>query len=110
MIDVEKVIKSADTSGRMFLGSKKAMDAAKSGRAVVLILSSNCPPKTVDSIQRHAHLSNIPVCIYPSTSADLGMICGKPFSVSAVTIRSLSDQGLLQALERERDLAPEERK
>ncbi|KON30704.1 hypothetical protein AC480_00480 [miscellaneous Crenarchaeota group archaeon SMTZ1-55] len=109
-MDVEKVIKSADTSGRMFLGSKKAMDAAKSGRAVVLILSSNCPPKTVNSVQRHAHLSNIPVCIYPSTSADLGMICGKPFSVSAVTIRSLSDQGLLQALERERDLAPEERK
>jgi large subunit ribosomal protein L30e len=110
MIDVEKVIKSADTTGRMFVGSKKAMEAAKSGRAVVLILSSNCPPKTVSSIQHHAHLSNVPVHVYPSTSADLGLICGRPFSVSAVTVRSLSDQGLLQAIERERDLAPEERK
>lgn len=110
MIDFEKVIKSAEKSGKMFLGSKKAMEAAKSGRAVALILSSNCPQKTLNTIKHHAHLANVPVHVYPSTSMDLGMTCGKPFSVSAVTIRSLTDQGLLNALESERDLAVEERK
>ena len=110
MIDFETVIKSANKSGKLFLGSKKAVEAAKSGRAVALILSSNCPQKTVNTIKHHAHLSNVPVHIFSTTSAALGMTCGKPFSVSTVTIRSLSDQGLLKAIERERDLTREERK
>jgi large subunit ribosomal protein L30e len=98
MIDFEKVIKTANKSGRMFLGFKKAMEAAQSGKAVALIVASNCPQAILNQLKHHAALSNMPVHTYTSTSADLGMVCGKPFAVSAVTIRTLSDSTLLKAL------------
>jgi large subunit ribosomal protein L30e len=98
MIDFDKVIKTATKSGRLFFGVKKAMAAAQSGRAVAVILSSSCPPGILRQLQHHAALSNLPVHLYPSPSADLGLVCGKPFAVSAVTIRTLSDSSLLKAL------------
>lgn len=98
MIDFEKVIKTTSKSGRLFLGAKKAMEAAQSGKAVALIVASNCPQGILRQLKHHAALSNMPVHTYPSTSADLGMVCGKPFAVSAVTIRTLSDSSLLKAL------------
>jgi large subunit ribosomal protein L30e len=98
MIDFEKVIKTTNKSGRMFLGFNKAMEAAQSGKAVALIVASNCPQGILRQLKHHADLSNMPVHTYPSTSADLGMVCGKPFAVSAVTIRTLSDSSLLKAL------------
>jgi large subunit ribosomal protein L30e len=98
MIDFEKVIKTTSKSGRLFLGAKKAMEAAQSGKAVALIVASNCPHGILRQLKHYAALSNMPVHTYPSTSADLGMVCGKPFAVSAVTIRTLSDSSLLKAL------------
>lgn len=98
MIDFEKVIKTATKSGRLFFGFKKAMAAAQSGRAVAVIVSSTCPPGLLHQLLHHAALSNLPVHTYPSTSADLGLVCGKPFAVSTVTIRTLSDSSLLKAL------------
>ena len=49
MIDFEKVIKTANKSGRMFLGFKKAMKAAQSRKAVALIVASNCPQTSYTS-------------------------------------------------------------
>ena len=98
MIDFEKVIKTAAKSGRLFLGLEQALAAAESGRGVAVIVASSCPPAVLRQLQDHAARSNLPVHTYPSTSSDLGVICGKPFAVSAVTIRTLTDAGLLKAL------------
>ena len=98
MIDFEKVIKTTNKSGKMFLGFNKAMEAAQSGKAIALIIASNCPQGNLQQLMHHAALSKMPVHKYPSNSADLGMMCGKPFAVSAVTIRTLSDSSLLKSL------------
>lgn len=98
MIDYEKVIRSAYKSGKVFLGSKRALEAVRNGRAVALIVSSNCAKKILEEIKYHAKLSNVSVYTYPSTGDDLGLACGKPFPVSVVTIRSLSDSSLIKAL------------
>ena len=98
MIDFERILKFANKSGRILVGSKTAIEAAQNGKAVALIIASNCPSQILDEIQYHASLSNVPVHIYPNTSADLGMACEKPFAVSAVTIRSLTDANFLNIL------------
>lgn len=99
MIDFEKVIKTATKSGRLFFGLKQALAAAESGRGVAVIVASSCPPAVLRQIQDYAARSNLPVHIYPSTSSDLGAVCGKPFAVSAVTIRTLADASLVKALQ-----------
>ena len=72
------------------------MNEAKSGRAVAIIVASNCPLDFLKQIQYYATISNIPVHIYPSTNSDLGILCGKPFPVSVLTIRNLVDPELLK--------------
>lgn len=98
MVDFERIMKSVTKSGRIFFGSKRAIEAAKSGKAVAFILSSNCPSTISQEIERYAHPVDIPVHTYPGTSADLGMAFRKPFAVAAVTIRSLSDPNILKIL------------
>ena len=98
MIDVDKVIRSALKSGKVLFGSKQTINAARTGKAVALIQASNCPEKLQSEIRSHADMSKIPVYTYSGSALDLGLICGKPFMVSAMTIRTLSDQELLRVI------------
>lgn len=98
MIDVDRLIKSALKSGRIYLGFKQTKNAAKTGKAVAIILSSNCPSESQKDIQHYATLSKIPLCAYDGTSQDLGVACGKHFMVSAMTVRSLTDPELLKMI------------
>lgn len=102
-VDLDRIIASAVKSGKMFFGSKKALDAAKSGKAVALILASNCPPESLADIRRHSALSKIPLYVHSSTSSELGAACGKPFAVSALTIREISDPDVLRMIRESRD-------
>jgi large subunit ribosomal protein L30e len=95
MIDFERIIKSAKKSGKIVLGSKKAMEGAKKGRAVAIIVASNYPTQFLVQLKNYATISKIPIYVYPSNSSDLGTVCGKPFPVSAVTIRHTVDPELI---------------
>lgn len=95
---LNRIIVSATKSGKMFFGSKQALDAAKSGKAVALIAASNCPPALLADIRRYSALSKIHVYVYPATSSDLGAACRKPFAVSALTIREISDPDVLRMI------------
>lgn len=96
MIDLDKIIGSAHKSGKTYLGFKQTVDAAKTGKAVILILASNCPGKLQSDIQHYANLSKTPLHMYTGTSQDLGIACGKPFRVSAMAVRTLTDPALLR--------------
>jgi large subunit ribosomal protein L30e len=96
MVEIERIIKSAMKSGRVLFGSKQAIRAAKTGNAVSFIFADNVPPSTVGDVKRYAEQNEIPVFSYPGRSVDLGRLCGQPFSVSVVTVRTLSDSILLK--------------
>jgi len=98
MVDVDKVIRSALKSGKVYLGSKQTINAARTGKAVALVQASNCPEAVRSEIGSYARLSKIPVYTYSGSALDLGLMCGKPFMVSAMTIRTLSDSELLRVV------------
>ena len=95
-LDLNRIIISAVKSGKVLLGSKQAIAASKAGRAVALIAASNCPNKTLANIQRNSGSLKIPLFIYPASSSDLGIACGKPFAVSILTIREISEPEVLK--------------
>lgn len=99
MIDFNRQIAIALKTGKIELGSRSATAAAKLGRAKLIILASNCPEK--DAIVRDAQGSGVPTHIYKGTSMDLGSVCGKPFIVSAVTVKEPGDSEILRLAERE---------
>lgn len=99
MVDLNRIISSALKSGKMLLGLKQAVTAAKTGRAVALIVASNCPTKTLADIQQSSGQSKIPLFVYPASNSDLGIACGKPFHVTAITIREISEPEILRMIQ-----------
>ena len=99
MIDVNKAIATTAKTGKLQLGAKKALKSAKTKKSKLIIFASNCPQKTREKIESFCRLSNIPVSIYNGDSADLGAVCGKPFKVSALSIREPGESNILKITE-----------
>jgi large subunit ribosomal protein L30e len=85
----------AISTGRVYLGSNVSMREMRRGRAKIAILSSNSPNVIRKRIESFGKLSGIPVLQHTKDSVDLGILCGKPFSVSAIVINDLGDSKIL---------------
>ena len=72
---------------------------AKLGKAKLFIVAANCPTNVREDIEYYGKFSGIPVIFYNGTSIDLGAACGKPFMVSALTIKELGDSDILKLTE-----------
>jgi large subunit ribosomal protein L30e len=99
MIDFNRQITIALKTGKVELGSRSAVTAAKLGKAQLIILATNCPEK--EKIVNDAQGSGVPTYIYKGTTMELGSVCGKSFIVAAVTVREPGDSEILRLAERE---------
>ena len=96
MIDLDRIIREAVKSRKIYFGSKRTINAARNGKAAIIITSSKCPDVIKRDIQHHARISGIPLYIYNGSSQDLGLVCGKKFSVSALVVREITKPELLK--------------
>ncbi|MEM3715836.1 MAG: 50S ribosomal protein L30e [Candidatus Bathyarchaeia archaeon] len=94
--EVDRSIAIAVKTGKILFGSNSTIKSVMAGRARLVIISSNCPKDKREKIEYYCKLSKIPLIIYPGTSLDLGSVCGKPFPVSALTIRDPGDSDILK--------------
>ena len=97
MIDIDKAIATAVKTGKVSFGANAAMQNAKTGKAKMIILASNCPQDIKDDIEYNCKLSKVPVMTYKGASMDLAEVCNKPFIISAVSIRETGDSEILKA-------------
>ncbi|RLI21980.1 50S ribosomal protein L30e [Candidatus Bathyarchaeota archaeon] len=95
-MDIEKAIATAVKTGKVEFGAKNAIKNAKLGRAKLIILASNCPKDIRADIEYYSKLSKVPIYIYKGTGIDLATVCGKPFIVSALSIRDPGDSEILK--------------
>lgn len=87
--DINKVLRSVLSTGKVVLGTKQTLDAVKGGKAQVVVLSLNCPEKIANSIK------GVPVINYLGTGVDLGVACGKPFSIAALAVLEAGESEIL---------------
>jgi large subunit ribosomal protein L30e len=87
-------------SGKVALGVKEALDAARFGKGKLLILSSNCPARDKQDIVQYAKQSGLPFFDYAGTSVDLGAACLKRFVVAALVVKEPGDSEILKLAER----------
>ncbi|MGB9135353.1 MAG: 50S ribosomal protein L30e [Candidatus Bathyarchaeia archaeon] len=99
MIDVDKAIATAVKTGKVVLGANEALWSAKAGKARLIVLASNSPPQLREDIDYYGKLSQVPVVAYRSNSVDLGMVCGKRFAVTALTVKEPGDSDILKLTE-----------
>ena len=99
MIDVDKAIGTAVKTGKVVLGANEAVKNAQSGKAKLIVIAANCPTNARGDIEYYGGLSGINIVVYKGTSIDLGMACGKPFMVSALSIKEPGDSDILKLSE-----------
>jgi large subunit ribosomal protein L30e len=83
------------------MGSKQAIRELRRGRAKMAIISSNCPEEMKESIKNYGRLGNISIWNHDKDSVDLGMLCGKPYPVSAIVINDPGDSRILDTVKDE---------
>jgi large subunit ribosomal protein L30e len=99
MIDINKAIATAVKTGKVTFGAVSAVQNAKTGKARMIVVASNCPKETHDEIEHYCKLSNVPCMVFKGSVLDLASVCGKPFTVSALSIREPGDSEILKLTE-----------
>jgi len=81
-------------SGKFTLGTREVLAEVKASK--VVIAATPLPGKEGEDLKREAELNNIPLIWTGKNSAVLGRLIGRPYKVSAIALRSISDQDLRQ--------------
>ena len=79
-IDISRALKTAITTGKVEFGVDQTLKAVKGGKAQMVVLARNCPCKDLTGDL------DVKVHVYDGNNMELGALCGKPFSVSALVI------------------------
>jgi len=89
MVDENMLIKQAIDTGDVYIGAREAEKAIKKNTAKLIVVATNCP--------KLSWMKNISIKIhkYKGNSVDLGVACGKPFSVSVIAILDPGDSGIM---------------
>lgn len=99
MIDVNKALMSVVKTGKVSFGTNSALQSAKTGKAKMIVLASNCPKDIKEQIEHYCKISKVPVMTYKGTSIDLATVCNKLFIISALSIRETGDSEILKVIE-----------
>ncbi|MCL2172474.1 MAG: 50S ribosomal protein L30e [Nitrososphaerota archaeon] len=99
MINIDKAIALAVKTGKVSFGAHSALQNAKTGKAKMIVLASNCPKDIKDDVEYYGKISKIPVVTYKGTSMDLAEVSGKLFIISALSIRESGDSDILKLIE-----------
>jgi large subunit ribosomal protein L30e len=105
MIDIDKAIATVVKTGKVSFGANSAIQSAVTGKAKLIILAANCPRTIREDVEHYCKLSKVPLITYKGSSMDLAAVSGKPFIISALTIREPGDSEVLRLTE---NTGPEE--
>ena len=93
-MDLSRQLKNAIATGNLRFGQRQALDACARGEAKVVIFAADCPNEFIDEL--HANHPEVTKFRASMVNRELGTACGKPFSVSTLSIIDAGDSDLLQ--------------
>uniref|UniRef100_A0A1I7S9R2 Large ribosomal subunit protein eL30 n=2 Tax=Bursaphelenchus xylophilus TaxID=6326 RepID=A0A1I7S9R2_BURXY len=85
-------------SGKYCLGYKQTLRTLRSGKAKLVIISSNTPAIRRSEIEYYAMLSKTGVHEYHGNNIELGTACGKLFRVSMLSITDPGDSDIIRVI------------
>lgn len=96
---MNKAISTVVKTGKVSFGAKTALQNAKTGKAKMIVLATNCPKNIKEQVEYYGKISKVPIMTYKGTSIDLAAICNKLFIISAISIRETGDSEILKISE-----------
>ncbi|MFH1393538.1 MAG: 50S ribosomal protein L30e [Candidatus Micrarchaeota archaeon] len=82
-------------SGKVDFGARTGIVASLMGKAKAFVLAKNTPAETRKRVSEYAKKSKIPVLEFDGSTMELGSACGKPFSVSVLSVYDVGASNLM---------------
>jgi len=98
---LEKALTNAIKERKRTLGAKQIISSIEKSKLIVI--SQSVPSEISQKIEESAQNNDVPLLHFHNTSVVLGKRCGLQFSVSVISINSLSDtnvQAILKECEK----------
>lgn len=86
-MDLTKTIQEKVKKKEVVLGYNQVIKILKTGHPKMIVLAKNIPKERKETILHNAKLSKVEVKEFDGDNTNLGLICGKPFSVSILAIK-----------------------
>ena len=86
---LSKVLKDAMKGGKSAVGAKESIAAVKGSKAV--LCTRSIPAALGAKLREEAKKHGVPVVELTQTSAELARMVGRPYRVSAIAVRNVSD-------------------
>ncbi len=90
MIDLRNILKEE----KVILGSKRAIKYLKLGKVKMVIIANNCPENIKKDLEHYTKLTGIKLENFDGTAKQLGIVCGKPFSIATLAVLSEENERL----------------
>ena len=92
--EFSKTLQDIISTQKCIIGSKKTLNEIKGGK--LLLYSSHVNSYNLDEVLKLSDEHSVKTVKYPGNSLSLGKICGKPFRVSMLLIKSSENIDLNQ--------------
>jgi large subunit ribosomal protein L30e len=84
-----KVLKDAMKGGKSAVGAKESIAAVKGSKAI--LCTRSIPAALGAKLREEAKKYGVPIVELPQSSAELARLVGRPYRVSAIAVRNVSD-------------------
>ena len=79
-------LRDAIKENKVVLGSKRTIKYLKLGKVKMIVVAGNCPDDITKDLEHYAKISGTELEKFDGTAKQLGVSCGKPFSIAALGI------------------------
>jgi len=83
-------------TGKVVIGSKRAIQAVKLGKAKGVVLVTKLPKHIESDLLYYARIGGVKIVRFNGSSYDLGITIGKPYPVSAIAILDPGESSILE--------------
>jgi len=81
-------VKSALSKNNLIIGGRETIKYLKNNKIKLVMISKTCPENIKKELERITNMQQIKIESFDGTSKQFGTFLGKPFSVSAVSVKS----------------------
>ncbi len=98
MTDLSSDIRLAVDSGATALGLNSVIRSIRDAKAKLIVVASRNKESSMQDVQHMAKVANVPMVVFEGNPMELGAVCGKPFSVSALSIIDPGNSSILKSV------------
>lgn len=97
-MDFTKALRLAVDSGKVVFGRDSVRKICLNGGAKLIVIAENCPVDTKSDLERFCSLGEVKFMVFNGSSINLGVVCGKPFPVSALAVMEEGNSEILKVV------------